>query len=102
MIDTKSEAISKLKNSKIVRGIGLTEDTVRSLVEEYHNLVIASILENGYYSAGENLCIEVVPITPRIHVLRNKTYRSTRRYKLKITIGDDIYKKIEESYDSLN
>lgn len=93
--------LSKLMNSPSVKNIGLKQEAVTNILKAYNDIAIESLLENGYIELGNGMIIEVVQLVDRVHVLRGTPYKSTRKFKLKLTLEDRFYKKIEEYYDRL-
>ena len=93
--------LSKLMESPRVKSLGLTQESVSDILQSYDDIVFNTLLQNGYIELGNGLIIEIVYILDRIHVLRGIPYKSSRKYKLKLTMEDQVYKKIEEYYDKL-
>lgn len=93
--------IEKLMNSPRIKSLGLKREAVEDIIKSYDNIMIDTLLENGHVELDSGLIIEIVRLLSRVHVLRGISYESNRKYKLKLTMEDSIYKKIEEYYDRL-
>ena len=98
---TNPSVLEKMMNSPKIKSLGLREESVLSIIEAYESAALETILENGHSDLGNGAILEVVPLIDRVHVLRGVAYRANRKYKLKITLGDDLYEKIEKYYDQL-
>lgn len=96
-----SAVVDKLMNSPRVRSLGLKREIILDILKTYSDISLEYLLENGSIELGNGMIIEVVQLLDRVHVLRGTTYRSNRKYKLKLTMEDTIYKKIENYYDKL-
>ena len=93
--------LDTLMNSPRIKNLGLKKESVAEMLQSYSDLVIESLLENGHIDLFNGMSLDVVQLTSRVHVLRGVPYKSSRKYKLKLTINDNVYKKIEEYYDKL-
>lgn len=96
-----NSVLDKLMQNSRVKSLGLTQETILSILKAYGDITLDTLLENGYLELGNGMILEVVQLLDRVHVLRGVSYKSSRKYKLKITMEDSIYKKIEEYYDRL-
>lgn len=99
-MDNKS-LVDELMNTKKVKSLGLKRESVVEILESYSDIALDKLLENGHVELGNGLIIEVVQLLERVHVLRGVTYKSSRKYKLKLTMEDKIYNRIEEYYNKL-
>lgn len=97
----ENKLIDKLMKSARIKGLGLKREAVESILKEYEEIAFKSLLENGYVDIGNGMTIEIIRISDRVHVLRGVTYKSTRKYKLKLTMMENIYNRIESYYDEL-
>lgn len=93
--------INKLMNTPHLRNLGLKKEIVESIVDDYNEILLDELLEKGHIELKNGMNIEIVRLIDRVHVLRGITYKSNRKYKLKLTMEDILYKKIEEYYDKL-
>lgn len=96
-----NSVIDKLMISPRIKNLGLKRETVIDILKEYNDVAFNTLLENGHIELGNGMIIEVVQLIDRVHVLRGTPYKSNRRYKLKLTMEDVVYKKIEEYYNKL-
>lgn len=88
-------------NDPKIRNLGLREEIVASIIQSYSDRAIKVLLDNGYINLDNGMYIEVVKLTDRVHVLRGVPYQSTRKYKLKLSMDESLYNKIEKYYDAL-
>lgn len=95
------DVLSKLMKSHRVRSLGLKEESLTSIIDSYESALLETLLDNGHIDLGNDIILEVVPLIDRVHVLRGVAYKSNRKYKLKITMGDELYERIENYYDKL-
>lgn len=86
---------SQIKNS------GLKKEFIASILKKYNDIMIDHLLQYGSVEVGNGFYLEVIPLTDRVHVLRNTVYKNNRKYKLKLTMDDEVYTKISEYYDEL-
>lgn len=93
------DVLEKMMRSPRIRNLGLKEESVLSILEAYESASLETLLDNGHIDLGNDVILEVVPLLDRVHVLRGVAYKANRKYKLKITMGDQLYNKIEEYYD---
>lgn len=93
--------INQVMNTPSVKNLGLKKDPIEDIINSYLDIVFEILLENGHIELGSGIMIEVVKLLDRVHVLRGISYKSSRKYKLKLTVSDDIYKKIESYYNQL-
>lgn len=98
---SNTDILDKLMNSPRVKNLGLKKDSIIDILKNYNDIAFDSLLENGYINLGNGMILEVVQLTDRVHVLRGVSYCSTRKYKLKLTLEDEPYNKIEEYYNKL-
>lgn len=96
-----NKVLEALMNSPRVKSMGLKQESVSDILKIYNNIVIDALLENGHIELSNGMIIEIVKLLDRVHVLRGVSYKSSRRYKLKLTMEDFLYRKIEEYYDQL-
>ena len=97
----ENEVINNLMKDPSIRRLGLKKDSVVSILKAYSDLALESLLENGNIELGNGLYIDIVKLTDRVHVLRGVPYNSSRKYKLKLTMDNTVYQKIEDYYDAL-
>lgn len=95
------DVLNKLMKHPKVRNLGLKPEAVKAILKAYNDVATTALLENGHIELGNGIIIDVVQLINRVHVLRGTTYQSSRKYKLKLTMEDRMYKKIEEYYDRL-
>lgn len=93
--------VDKLVNDSSIRRLGLKKESVLDIINSYNDIILDTLLENGSVSLDNGIIIEIVQLLDRVHVLRGVSYKSSRKYKLKLTMEDKIYSKIEEYYDKL-
>lgn len=96
-----NEILDELMQSAIVKSLGLKKEVVLSILKTYNDVAFNNLLENGHLELGNGMIVEVVQLIDRVHVLRGVPYKSSRKYKLKLTMEDTVYKKIEDYYDQL-
>lgn len=96
-----NERISKMMEHPSIRNLGLKDEIISLIVSIYDSVVLDDLLENGHIELDNGMNIEIVKLLDRVHVLRGISYQSNRKYKLKLTMEDALYKRIEEYYDSL-
>lgn len=96
-----SDLLSKLMQTPRIKSLGLKEESVSDILSAYANIAFETLLENGKLDVGEDITLEIVQLVERVHVLRGVRYPANRKYKLKITMEDDLYKKIESYYERL-
>lgn len=97
----KNNTIDKVMSHPSIKNLGLTKESILNILSVYDEAVLTDLLENGHIELGNGMIIEVVRLIDRVHVLRGTTYKSNRKYKLKLTMEEILYKKIEEYYDRL-
>ena len=98
----KNEKISKaLMETPTIRNLGIKEEIVDSIINSYNDILLKVLLDSGFVNLDNGMHIEIVKLTERVHVLRGVTYQSNRKYKLKLTMEEELYKKIEDYYDRL-
>lgn len=93
--------LEKLMSDPKIRNLGLKEEVISSIINSYNDRVLDSLLENGHIEINNGMNIEVVRLISRVHVLRGVEYHSNRKYKLKLTMEENLYEKIEKYYDDL-
>ena len=72
---------------------------IQAIITKYNEESIAFMLENGYTNYTEQIRLDIVPITKRRYVLRGIEYESQRLYKLKATLGEELYNEIAKEYE---
>lgn len=95
------ELLDRLMEDSKIKRSGLTPEVIKYIIKTYNDTSLDMLLENGHVELGNDMILEVVQLTDRVHVLRGTPYKSNRKYKLKLTMEDTVYKKIEEYYDRL-
>lgn len=90
-----------MMESSTISKLGLTRSAVKSILDSYHDAMLKTLLEEGHIELSNGMIIEVVELLDRVHVLRGITYNSSRKYKLKLTMEDNVYKDIESYYEKL-
>lgn len=90
-----------MEKSRILQALKLRESDIQELIQDYHDAVNETLLENGYVQVSENFKIEIVRLKKRKHVLRGQSYYNHRRYKIKVKTDYDYYEKVAKSFDSL-
>ena len=95
------ELVDRLVNSPSIRNSGLKREFIEKILDSYRDHLVDIMLENGYINLGNGFIIEIVKLTERVHVLRGVSYKSSRKYKLKLSMEESIYKKIESYYEGL-
>lgn len=93
--------LDELMKKPEIKNLGLRKEIIVNILKGYNDIAFDFLLENGYVSLGNGMNFEVVQLTDRVHVLRGVPYSSTRKYKLKVTLDDTPYNKIEEYYKKL-
>lgn len=96
-----NDLIEKLMCNPRIKNLGLKKESVVDILKAYNRIAIDTLLENGNVELGNGMSIEIVKLIDRVHVLRGTPYKSSRKYKLKLTMDNTIYKQIEEYYDRL-
>ena len=93
--------IEKLMNTPNIRNLGIKREVIECIINNYNELVLDELLSRGHIELNNGMNIEVVRLIDRVHVLRGVSYKSNRKYKLKLTMEDILYKKIEDYYNKL-
>lgn len=93
--------VDKLMNSNRIRNLGLKEGTVIEILESYDSIILDTLLENGVVNLGNGITIDVVHLLDRVHTLRGIPYPNTRKFKLKVTLDDNLYNRIADYYNKL-
>lgn len=93
--------LDKLMELSRIRNLGIKKEAVHTILQLYEDIVFRTLLENGHIELENGIIVDVVQLLDRVHVLRGVSYKSSRKYKLKLTMEDKIYKRIEEYYDTL-
>lgn len=93
--------ITKLMQSPRIKNLGLKQEAIVDILRIYNDILLNELFENGRLEVGNGMTLEVVQLLDRVHVLRGVSYKSSRKYKLKLTMEEDLYQKIEEYYDRL-
>lgn len=93
--------LESLMNSPRIKSLGLKRESVVDILNTYNSIVLDTLLDTGHVELSNGMIIEVVKLLDRVHVLRGISYKSSRKYKLKLTMEDILYRKIEEYYDRL-
>lgn len=96
------QLLNRLMETPRIRNLGLKKEIVSSILDSYDDIVLSILLENGHIELDSGMNMEVVKLTDRVHVLRGVSYKSNRKYKLKLTMENRVYDKIEEYYEKLN
>lgn len=96
-----NQVIEDLMKHPTIRSLGLTRESIISILRTYNDIALAHLLDHGQINLGNGIDIDVVPLVDRVHVIRGIAYKNHRKYKLKITMDDDIYKTVEEYYNKL-
>lgn len=97
----ENEILDKLMQSPRVKSLGLKRESVLDILDAHEDIIFTTLLDNGRIELGNGIVIEVVQLLDRVHVLRGISYKSSRKYKLKLTMDNTVYDKIEEYYDKL-
>lgn len=98
---SENTLIDHMMSHPRIKSLGLKKEAISDILKVYNDVTFSSLLENGHIELGNGMIIEVVKLIDRVHVLRGIPYKSSRKYKLKLTMEDIIYKQIEEYYDKL-
>ena len=99
---TYKETTDRFLASPSAKKLHITEDNVEELLTDYREALSQTLLENGYVVFCEGVTVEVVKLSRRVYVLRNKVYyNDKRRYKLKISIWNSVYDKLTASFKDL-
>lgn len=93
--------IEKLMTNSRIKNLGLKKESIIDILKAYNEIAFNILLEKGQIELGNGITIEVVQLIDRVHVLRGVSYKSSRKYKLKLTMEDAVYEKIEEYYNRL-
>lgn len=93
--------LDKLMTNPRIKSLGLRRETIQGILKAFNDVAIESLLENGHIELENGMNIEVVRLIDRVHVLRGIPYKSSRKYKLKLTMEENLYERIEEYYDEL-
>ena len=96
-----NDVLDKLMQSPRIKSLGLKRESVIDILKTYEDIAFTTLLENGRFELGNGMNLEVVQLLDRVHVLRGIPYKSSRKYKLKLTMEDTLYKKIEDYYEEL-
>ena len=95
------QAIERVVDSSFVRNSGLKREFVETILSHYNDAIVSTLLDSGKVELSNGMTISVVHLRDRVHVLRGISYKSNRRYKLKITMDERVYQKIEDHYNQL-
>lgn len=93
--------LDKVMANPKIKNLGLKKEVISSILNIYNEITFHSLLENGHIDLDNGMSIDIVKISDRIHVLRGITYKSHRKYKLKLSMEEYVYKRIEDYYDKL-
>jgi len=93
--------LDSLMSSPKIKSLGLKREYVEGILNSYNEIILDVLLDTGHVELSNGMIIEVVKLLDRVHVLRGVSYKSSRKYKLKLTMEDILYRKIEEYYDQL-
>lgn len=96
-----NKVLDKLMSNNRIKSLGLKKESIIDILKAYESIAVDHLLENGFIDLGNGITIEVVPLIDRVHVLRGIAYKSSRKYKLKISMEDSIYERVESYYDKL-
>lgn len=97
----ENNILDKLMETPRIKNLGLKKGSILNILEAYNNIAFDYMLENGYVELGNGMTLEIVQLSDRVHVLRGIPYKNSRKYKLKLTMEDTVYRKIEEYYSKL-
>lgn len=95
------KVLSKVLESSKVRSIGLRKEIIEELIGIYNKSVVEVMIDEGFVDIDEYCRIEIVKTQSRVHVLRGKEYSSTRTYKLRTHMHDNLYRCVKDSYSLL-
>lgn len=93
--------LMKLFSSPKIKSLGVKKEVVFHILKEYNDIAMRHLLENGHIELENGMIIEIVQLLDRVHVLRGTTYKNNRKYKLKLTMEESLYNKIEDYYEQL-
>ena len=93
--------IERLLEDKGIKGSSIKKEVVRYIIDKYNEATINELLSKGHIELSNGMNIEIVRLIDRVHVLRGVSYKSNRKYKLKLTMEDNLYNAIESYYDKL-
>jgi len=96
-----NQLVDKLMQSPKVRRLGLKKDSVLDILKTYNDIAFDALLEQGHLEVGNGMILEIVQLLDRVHVLRGVPYKSSRKYKIKLTMEQSVYEAIENYYDTL-
>lgn len=96
-----NKIVDDMMSSTKIKNLGLKRESLEEILDIYSQCLVNNLLENGYIQLDNGFNIEVVLLLDRVHVLRGIQYKSNRKYKLKLTMEENIYKQIESYYDKL-
>lgn len=97
----EDKLLDSLMDSPRIKSLGLKKESVLDILKTYNQIVLSTLLDTGHVELSNGMIIEVVKLLDRVHVLRGISYKSSRKYKLKLTMEEYLYRKIEEYYDKL-
>ena len=100
-MNKENKLIEKLHKSFTLKNLSLKSSTIDTVIKEYNKAFMNILLEDGCIDINNGLHLEVVQLEKRIHVLRGIAYEGTRDYKLKATMSNEFYKKLDEYYSDL-
>lgn len=101
MSKKNDKVITELMSSPIIKSLGIRQDVVENILDTYHDIVLKQLVAAGHIELSNGMNLEVVKLTNRVHVLRGVSYQNTRKYKLKLTMDEDLYAKVEKYYETL-
>lgn len=101
MLVSNRAILDSLMESPRIRNLGLKEETISDILKVYNNIIIDILLENGTIDLNNGIVLDVVHLLDRVHTLRGINYPNTRKFKLRVTLTDELYKKIEDYYNKL-
>lgn len=100
-MDNYERLIDSVVSDPSLQNIGLRREAVEKILSLYNKSVVDFLVGEGFVEVEDVFRLDIVKTQPRVHVLRGKEYKSTRVYKLKATMSDDVYERVVESLDLL-
>lgn len=101
MLNEDAPIFDRVMEDKSIKNSGLSKKAVLRILEAYNNALLDLLLDQRIVELGNGMYMEIVNISDRVHVLRGVPYKSTRSYKLKLSMDEKIYERISKYYDKL-
>ena len=92
---------SFIESSSVIKKYKISPEDVETLIHDYQESVLNTLLSYGYVQVSDNLRLEVVKLKQRKHVLRGQAYDNWRKYKLKAKMNYTLHGRVAETFNEL-